>query len=188
MLVAAIGSRQDGQLAPNIVYIVGLMAMLGCSAIYNVWQSCGRREWLRRLDHAAIFVMIAGTYTPLAVRLPGPWAIGLTAGVWSAATAGVAAKLFQPRRIETLSVILYLALGWIGEPLVAGVLLRWMRLLPHPPAFANLYAHAGAIAAVVLGFCVITYCHVVLGELVPKSLALRRAEPLALAVAPSMLT
>jgi putative hemolysin len=80
-----------------------------------------------------------------------------------------------------------LALGWIGEPLVAGVLLGWMRLLPHPLAYAHLYAHAGAIAAVVLGFCVITYFHVVLGELVPKSLALRRAEALALAVAPPML-
>ena len=125
MLVAAIGSRQDGQLAPAIVYSVGLIAMLGCSAIYNVWQSCGRREWLRRLDHAAIFVMIAGTYTPLAVRLPGPWAVGLTAGVWSAAAAGVATKLFQPRRIEALSVILYLSLGWIGlialQPLVASL-------------------------------------------------------------------
>ncbi len=80
-----------------------------------------------------------------------------------------------------------LALGWIGEPLVAGVLLGWMRLLPHAPAHAHLYAHIGAIVAVVLGFCVITYFHVVLGELVPKSLALRRAEALAVAVAPPML-
>ena len=80
-----------------------------------------------------------------------------------------------------------LALGWIGEPLVAGVFLGWMDLLPHPPAHAHLYAHAAGIAAVALGFCVITYFHVVLGELVPKSLALRRAEALALAVAPPML-
>ena len=80
-----------------------------------------------------------------------------------------------------------LALGWIGEPLVAGVLVGWMKLLPHPPALAYLYGHAAAIAAVALGFCVITYFHVVLGELVPKSLALRRAEALALAVAPPML-
>jgi len=70
---------------------------------------------------------------------------------------------------------------------VAGVFLGWLDLLPHPPAHAYLYAHAGSIAAVVLGFCVITYFHVVLGELVPKSLALRRAEALALAVAPPML-
>jgi len=80
-----------------------------------------------------------------------------------------------------------LALGWIGEPLAAGVFQGWMEMLHHPPAHAYLFAHSIAIVAVVLGFIVITYSHVVLGELVPKSLALRRAEALALAVAPPML-
>ena len=80
-----------------------------------------------------------------------------------------------------------LALGWIGEPLAAGVFQGWMAMLPHPPAYAVIYAHSIAIAAVVMGFVAITYFHVVLGELVPKSLALRRAEALALAVAPPML-
>lgn len=123
MLVIAIGSPHAGQVAPTAVYAAGLLAMLGCSATYNVWQSCRRRDWLRRLDHAAIFVMIAGTYTPLTVRLPGTWAVTLTVGMWSAAAAGVVAKLWQPRRIEAMSVVLYLALGWVGviafEPLAA---------------------------------------------------------------------
>ena len=80
-----------------------------------------------------------------------------------------------------------LALGWLGEPLVAGVFERWFGLLPHPPVHAGIYAHSVAIAAIVLGFGVITYFEVVIGELVPKSIALRRAEALALAVAPPML-
>jgi magnesium and cobalt exporter, CNNM family len=80
-----------------------------------------------------------------------------------------------------------LAIGWIGEPLAAGAILGWIDLLPHPPAHAQLYAHAIAWVAVALGFCVITYFHVTVGELVPKSLALRRAEALAVAVAPPML-
>ena len=80
-----------------------------------------------------------------------------------------------------------LALGWIGEPLAAGVFLGWMRMLPHTPQHALLYAHVAAVVAVALGFCIITYLHVVVGELVPKSLALRRAEALAVAVAPPML-
>ena len=80
-----------------------------------------------------------------------------------------------------------LAIGWIGEPLAAGVILGWIELLPHPPAHMQVYAHAVSLAAVALGFCVITYFHVTIGELVPKSLALRRAEALAVAVAPPML-
>jgi CBS domain containing-hemolysin-like protein len=77
-----------------------------------------------------------------------------------------------------------LALGWIGEPLAAGVLMGWMSALPFLQAHALIYAH---ITAMSLGFALITYFHVVVGELVPKSLALRRAEALAVAVAPAML-
>jgi CBS domain containing-hemolysin-like protein len=80
-----------------------------------------------------------------------------------------------------------LALGWIGEPLAAEIFLGWMRMLPHTPANSLAYAHVAAVVAVTIGFCFITYLHVVMGELVPKSLALRRAEALAVAVAPPML-
>ena len=77
-----------------------------------------------------------------------------------------------------------LALGWLGEPLAASVLMGWLSALPFTQAHALIYAHVVAIA---LGFALITYFHVVVGELVPKSLALRRAEALAVAVAPPML-
>jgi CBS domain containing-hemolysin-like protein len=73
-----------------------------------------------------------------------------------------------------------LALGWIGEPLAISLFMPWFGMLPH----AQLY---GQLLAVALGFAIITYFHVVVGELVPKSLALRRAEALATAVAPPML-
>lgn len=77
-----------------------------------------------------------------------------------------------------------LALGWIGEPLAAGILFDWLSVFPLTEPHALLYAH---VVAVSIGFCVITYFHVLVGELVPKSLALRRAEALAVAVAPPML-
>jgi CBS domain containing-hemolysin-like protein len=77
-----------------------------------------------------------------------------------------------------------LALGWIGEPAVADIILNfestWLRTLPE---HAVLYAHT---IAVILSFCLITYFEVLLGELVPKSLALQRAERIALAVAGPM--
>jgi CBS domain containing-hemolysin-like protein len=77
-----------------------------------------------------------------------------------------------------------LALGWIGEPLAAGVLLGWIEALHLNLVHGAFYAHVVAVAA---GFLLITYFHVLVGELVPKSLALRRAEALAVAVAPTML-
>jgi CBS domain containing-hemolysin-like protein len=73
-----------------------------------------------------------------------------------------------------------LALGWLGEPMAAQFLAQWIGVLPHAQIYGN-------VAALVLGFCLITYLHVVAGELVPKALALRRAEALAIAVAPPML-
>ncbi len=73
-----------------------------------------------------------------------------------------------------------LALGWVGEPLAAQMLSGWMGSLPD----ARIWGH---VVAVALGFATITYFHVVAGELVPKGLALRRAEALAVAVAPPML-
>ncbi len=115
ILFIAARSSAPGQVVPILVYVVGLLSMLGCSAAYNLRLASPRREWLRRFDHAAIFVMIAGTYTPLTIlKLREPWSSGLTAVMWTAAALGIAAKLLQPRRIESLSVVLYLLMGWIG--------------------------------------------------------------------------
>jgi hemolysin III len=132
LLAAAARSATAGQFVPVLVYTVGLIAMLGCSAAYNLRVSRSVppadrwSDWLRRFDHAAIFVMIAGTYTPLvALRLPEPWATGLIVAIWAAAALGIAAKLLRPRGIESASVVLYLAMGWIGlvalDPLLASV-------------------------------------------------------------------
>jgi hemolysin III len=109
-----------------ILYVAGLIAMLVCSAVYNLSFASPRRELLRRMDHAAIFVMIAGTYSPFTLgRLDGAWSIWLAAVVWSLALLGAVAKLTVPRRIDRYAVVLYLALGWIVlvalEPLLAAL-------------------------------------------------------------------
>ena len=96
------------------VYCVGLFAMLAGSAVYNLWPADRAKEWLRRLDHAAIFVMIAATYTPFAVNRLGPPSGSIILGlVWLGAAAGVTLKLLLPRRFEAASVCLYLGLGWL---------------------------------------------------------------------------
>ena len=97
-----------------------------------------------------------------------------------------AVRLLQRRMDDLLPAVQLgvtlcsLALGWIGEPLVAAQILPLFADLPH----ARFYASA---VAVVIGFAIITYFDVVVGELVPKSLALSRAEAIAVAVAPPML-
>ncbi|MGF1628385.1 MAG: hemolysin III family protein [Kiloniellaceae bacterium] len=116
------------------LYAAGLLAMLGCSALYSLTRSSRWNAVFRRLDHAAIFVMIAGTYTPfMLIAVGGPWGFGLLAFVWTVALGGVALKLFWPgRRFHGLSVVAYLLLGWsivvVLDPLfgalsTAGILL-----------------------------------------------------------------
>ncbi|WP_119420049.1 PAQR family membrane homeostasis protein TrhA [Desertibaculum subflavum] len=101
------------EITATAVYAAGLLAMLGCSAAYNMARNSRWRGWLRRFDHAAIFAMIAGTYTPFTLlRLDTAWATGLMTTVWSVAGIGILGKLVKPAWLERLSIPLYLALGW----------------------------------------------------------------------------
>jgi hemolysin III len=115
LIVLAAFDRTQTDLAPIAIYAAGLVAMVGCSAAYNLLRGNRRRSWLQRLDHAAIFAMIGGTYTPFVVlRLEGIWCAALASAVWAIAGLGIVAKLLRPRWIEPISIGLYLALGWIG--------------------------------------------------------------------------
>src|ERR1700746_3433220 len=94
----AAGVAAPPALSASLVYSVCLVAMLGCSAAYNLASNASRRGFLRQLDHAAIFLMIAGTYTPFTTcRLHGVWAIGRPAAVGTGAIPGAAIKLICPR-------------------------------------------------------------------------------------------
>jgi hemolysin III len=110
-----------------VAYSVGLVAMLSFSAAYNLGHRSRYRHIFRRLDHAAIFVMIAGTYTPFTILgLDGTWRIAMTASVWTIAAIGVAVKLLAPAHRSTrISTALYLVFGWLGlvavEPLLHGL-------------------------------------------------------------------
>ena len=108
------------------VYCAGLLSMILASAAYNLKRHGSIKEVLRRIDHAAIFVMIAATYTPFAEnRLGRETGSALLIVIWLCATAGVALKLIFPRRFERVSVILYLTMGWmivaVVKPLSASV-------------------------------------------------------------------
>ena len=96
------------------VYCLGLLAMICFSAAYNLAPHGPSKQILRRLDHAAIFIMIAATYTPFAVnRLSAPYGGIILGAIWLSASFGVAMKLLFPRRFEIASITLYLAMGWL---------------------------------------------------------------------------
>ena len=125
LLGLTLGLGRLGAAAAIGVYAACLAAMLAASALYNL-ASPRRRPLLRRLDHAAIFLMIAGSYTPFTTqRLTGAWAWGMTGAVWTLALAGVAGKLFLPGLGRGFWVALYLALGWVAlaalAPMLSGV-------------------------------------------------------------------
>jgi hemolysin III len=89
--------------------------MLACSAAYNLTRISPARPFLRRLDEAAIFLMIAGCYTPFTTqRFTGAWAISMTALVWTMAVGGVTAKLLIRRLPDRLWTLFYVAFGWVA--------------------------------------------------------------------------
>lgn len=97
------------------VYCAGLLAMITLSAAYNLTpHNKPSKQVLRRLDHAAIFIMIAATYTPFAVnRLGYPEGDLILTIIWILATLGVVMKVLFPQRFEKSSLALYLAMGWL---------------------------------------------------------------------------
>jgi len=103
-----------GDLPVSIVYVSGLLAMLGFSAAYNLWP-VSRIKWLlRRFDHSAIYLLIAATYTPFTLQMKSGLASALLVGIWTVAAVGIVLKLVLPGRFDRLSLVLYLLLGWSG--------------------------------------------------------------------------
>ncbi len=116
------------------VYGLSAVAMFVFSAAYNLTEQPRWKEFLRRCDHSAIFIMIAGTYTPFAlIKIGGDWGIALLAAVWTIAIIGIAVRFLLPRRFDQVSIGLYLLQGWIVlgaiDPLTSAVSMRVFTLL-----------------------------------------------------------
>lgn len=98
------------------IYGISLVLLFSASSIYHLVRTTPKRELLlRKIDHSAIFVFIAGTYTPICVvSLDGNFRVGLLAAVWSIAIAGVASKILIVGKNRWLTVTLYLLMGWLA--------------------------------------------------------------------------
>jgi hemolysin III len=101
----------------TLTYALTVIAMFTVSAVYHRvdWKSTSARQWMRRLDHAMIFLLIAGSYTPIArLALPHTTAYVVMEVVWAGAVAGIALTLFWPTAPRWVGVPLYLLLGWVA--------------------------------------------------------------------------
>jgi hemolysin III len=114
IVFAAIGTAR-AELPAIIVYLVTLLTVLGVSLAFNLAPVNGFKKVMARLDQAAIFLFIAGTYTPFLAVIGGTRdGQLLTVLVWGAAIVGIALKLIVPQRFGRLAIVLYLAIGWSG--------------------------------------------------------------------------
>lgn len=114
LVFAAIGTARP-ELPAIIIYLASLLTVLVVSLAFNVSPISGFKKVMARLDQAAIFLFIAGSYTPfLAVLGQTSGATLLTVVVWGAALVGIALKLIVPEKFGKLAVLLYLGIGWSG--------------------------------------------------------------------------
>jgi hemolysin III len=102
--------------AAAIVFAVSVATMFGASGLYHrVDWPAARRLWMRRVDHAGIYGLIAGTYTPFGLLvLRGNWRVAVLAIVWSGTTAAVALKFLWVDSPKWLAAVLGIGLGWVG--------------------------------------------------------------------------
>ena len=103
------------QLLSSIVFSATLFLLYASSTIYHAVRHQVARARLQVLDHCAIFLLIAGTYTPFTlVTLRGAWGWTLFGVVWGLAAAGIVFKLFFTGRLRRLSTAIYLGMGWLS--------------------------------------------------------------------------
>lgn len=115
LLALAAFHTSSGEYLSLVLYVVALVTLFSVSCAYNLWPLTPAKQVLRRFDHAAIYLLIAGTYTPFFTQLPSTGMVsGLLVFVWLAAATGILLKLLLPGRFDRLAVAFYLLVGWSG--------------------------------------------------------------------------
>ena len=115
--VVLVLTAEPGKARVSAVIFASCLALcFGASAFYHrpTWKP-SVRAWLARLDHAGVYLLIAGTYAPFGlIVMSKGWAVPVLAVVWSGALVGILVKLFWFRAPKALSAAIGLALGWVG--------------------------------------------------------------------------
>lgn len=169
LLVLTITNGDGWQIASSAVYGATLIALYTASTLYHASRKPEVKRILRILDHSAIYLLIAGTYTPFAlvVLRDGWWGWFLFAAIWSLTVAGIIFKVFFTGKLNALSTAIYVLMGWmcvvVAKPLVealtvealvwisaggiaytAGIVFYHNRRIPYSHAVWHLFVVAGS--------------------------------------------
>ena len=137
LVLLVVRSAQHGNtwhVVSTAIFGASLVLLYAASTLYHSLRGERLKQVLQKFDHAAIFLLIAGTYTPFVlVTLRGPWGWSLFGVVWGLAVAGVTLKFWLAGRFRLISTLIYLAMGWLVmvaiKPLVAALPAGGLRLL-----------------------------------------------------------
>jgi len=136
VLLVTVSVRQGDawHVVSTAIFGTTLVLLYTASMLYHTLEGDGLKYLLRKFDHAAIFLLIAGSYTPfLLVTLRGPWGWSLFGVVWGLAAIGVALKFWFAGRFRLASTLIYIGMGWLAmvaiKPLAAALPVGGLRLL-----------------------------------------------------------
>ena len=139
LLVLAILRGTAWHIVACSVYGASLICLYAASTLYHMAISPRLKRGLKVLDHSAIYLLIAGTYTPfLLLNLRGPWGWSLFGVIWGLAFAGVVFKLWFVNHFERVSTGVYVAMGWL-------VAIAAKPVLAHVPSLTLIWLVAGGL-------------------------------------------
>ena len=141
LLFAAHKTGSGGFFVGTIIFVATMLALYLASTLYHVWPETRTKDALQLFDHCAIFLLIAGTYTPFALGpLRGIWGSTILVVVWAVAVFGVIVKVSRgTSRHSKLAMSLYLGMGWFA------LIIIWPLILKVPPT-ALFWLFAGGVA------------------------------------------
>jgi hemolysin III len=172
LMLDSVATSDPWRIVSCAVFSASLLIFYLSSTLYHTVQSDRLRYLFRILDHATIFVLIAGSYTPFTlVTLRGPWGWSLFGIVWGLAVAGVVLKVFMTHRLKILGPVIYICMGWLmivavnpllaalpgagfywvlagGIIYTAGVLVYAIKQIPYNHAIWHLFVLTGSFCHV----------------------------------------
>ncbi len=140
LIMSAVHRGSASEVFGASVFATTIVLMYSASTLYHAWPRNRMKDVFRALDHGAIYLLIAGTYTPFTLGvLRGPWGWTLFVIVWCLALAGILSKTLSKRPRPYLSTMFYLSMGWI-------IIIAAKPLFEHLPAWGLFWLVAGGLS------------------------------------------